>query len=135
MEMALALIQQYSERGIPMMTTDRVWQCCHSIFAVFIGNHPEQALVTCTYQGHCPKCQVSHNQTGEYREFLLYIHIHTDTVDIYRLADDNVYKFHKTYKGAGIKPVYHPFWQSLLFANVFQSITPDILYQLLQGIK
>ena len=132
MEMALAPIQKYGERGIPMMTADGVWRRCHPIFAVFIGDHPEQALVTCTYQGRCPKCQVSRDQTGEYGEFPL--RIHTDAVDIYHLADDDVYKFHKACKAAGIKPVYHPFWQSLPFADVYQSITPDVLHQLLQGI-
>ena len=132
MEMALALIKPYGETGIAMMTADGIWRRCHPIFAVFIGDHPEQALVTCTYQGRCPKCQLSRDETGEYREFPP--HTHANAVDIYRLADEDVYKFHKACKVAGLKPVYHPFWQTLPFANVFQSITPDILHQLLQGI-
>ena len=132
MEMALAPIKPYGETGIAMMTADGIWRRCHPIFAVFIGDHPEQALVTCTYQGRCPKCQLSRDETGEYRDFPLYTH--TNAVDIYRLADDDVYKFHKACKAAGLKPVYHPFWQTLPFADVFQSITPDILHQLLQGI-
>jgi hypothetical protein len=132
MEMALAPIKPYGELGIAMMSADGIWRRCHPIFAVFIGDHPEQALVTCTYQGRCPKCHTSRNETGEYRDFPL--RSHTDAVDIYRLADDDVYKFHKACREAGLKPVYHPFWQTLPFADVFQSITPDILHQLLQGI-
>ncbi|KAG2062590.1 hypothetical protein BDR04DRAFT_1131192 [Suillus decipiens] len=34
----------------------------------------------------------------------------------------------------GIKPVFKPFWEDLPHANIFQSITPDVLHQLYQGI-
>ncbi|KAF8257045.1 hypothetical protein EI94DRAFT_1709737 [Lactarius quietus] len=34
----------------------------------------------------------------------------------------------------GQKPVYHPFWETILLMNMFISITPYILHQLLQGI-
>ncbi|KAG1785031.1 uncharacterized protein HD556DRAFT_1435284 [Suillus plorans] len=33
-----------------------------------------------------------------------------------------------------IPPVFKPFWEDLLHANIFQSITPDVLHQLYQGI-
>jgi hypothetical protein len=36
--------------------------------------------------------------------------------------------------GIGIKPVLNPFWKFLLYANIYQSITPDILHQLHQGM-
>ncbi|KAG2114919.1 hypothetical protein BD769DRAFT_1629978 [Suillus cothurnatus] len=35
---------------------------------------------------------------------------------------------------AGIKPIIHPFWEDLPFANVFHAITPDVLHQLYQGL-
>ena len=37
-------------------------------------------------------------------------------------------------KGVGIKPIYKPFWEHLPYADVYTSITPDILHQLLQGV-
>jgi hypothetical protein len=132
MEKVLAPIAPYSETGIAMKTADGIWRRCHPIFAIFVGDYPEQALVTCTYNGRCPKCEVSHDQLGEYQEFPT--RVHSTTIDIYRLADDNIHLFHRACREAGLKPVYRPFWASLPFADVYQSITPDILHQLLQGI-
>ena len=36
--------------------------------------------------------------------------------------------------GIGIKPVLNPFWKFLPYANIYQSITPDVLHQLHQGM-
>jgi hypothetical protein len=33
-----------------------------------------------------------------------------------------------------VKPTYHPFWTLLPYLNIFGSIAPDVLHQLLQGI-
>ena len=132
MEKVLAPIQPYGERGIAMKTADGIWHRCHPIFAVYVGDYPEQCLVTCTYQGRCPKCLVPHDQLGESRAFPP--RADTDAIDVYCLADDDVHLFHRACRERGLKPVYHPFWQSLPLADVFQSITPDILHQLLQGI-
>ncbi len=65
----LDLIWFYGETGLMMMCRDGTWCRCHPIFATFVGDYPEQALVTCTYNGHCPKCLVPHNQLGEYDYF------------------------------------------------------------------
>ncbi len=44
-------IASHSETGLPIMSGDRVWQRCHPILAVFIGDYPKQTLVMCTYNG------------------------------------------------------------------------------------
>jgi hypothetical protein len=64
MDAILGLIASYVETGLSMMSGDRVWRQCHPIFTVFIGDYPEQALVTCTYYGWCPKCTVSSDELG-----------------------------------------------------------------------
>ena len=132
MENILAPIKPYGERGIAMMTADGIWRRCHPIFAVFVGDYPEQCLVTCTYQGRCPKCLVPHDQLGESIDFPP--RANADANDVYCLAEIDVQRFHRACREAGLKPVYHPFWQSLPFVDIFQSITPDILHQQLQGI-
>ena len=53
---------------------------------------------------------------------------------MYSLADDNVYMFHRACHDAGPKPIYHPFWERFPLADIFMSITSDILHQLLQGM-
>ncbi|KAH9049564.1 hypothetical protein EDB84DRAFT_1585594 [Lactarius hengduanensis] len=125
MEMVLDPIRLPGETGLMMMSGDGTWRCCHPIFATFVGNYPEQTLVTCTFNGRCPKCLVPRDQLGEYNRFPPRDHI--EAINTYLLADEDIGGFHAACRSGGLKPVYHPFW-------LFLSITPDILHQLLQGV-
>ena len=49
MEKVLAPIASCGEQGVAMMSADGVWRRCHPILAAFVGDYPEQALVTCMY--------------------------------------------------------------------------------------
>lgn len=69
MEHLLAPIQRYGVHGLVMMSSDGIWRCCHPIFTSFVGNYPEQGLVTCTYNGHCPKCLVASDRLGNFEHF------------------------------------------------------------------
>jgi len=61
MRILLAPINSVGETGVEMMSGDGIWHRCHPIFAVFIGDYPEQTLVTCTCNGRCPKCHVPYD--------------------------------------------------------------------------
>ena len=50
------------------------------------------------------------------------------------MADGDVCPFHLACCEAGLKPIFHPFWERFPLADIFMSITPDILHQLLQGM-
>ena len=132
MHAVLGPISSYGETGVPMMSGDGIWRRCHPIFAIFVGDYPEQALVTCTYSGRCPKCRVEPKQLGKYQAFPRLVQ--NTALDTYLLADGNVTTFHQACRKAGLKPVYHPFWESLPLTDIFLSITPDILHQMLQGV-
>lgn len=132
MRTIVAPITSYGEVGIPMMSGDGRWRRCHPIFAAFIGDYPEQTLVACTYSGQCPKCVVPADQLGEYLRSPLRNHIQVRNT--FLLADGEVHAFHAACRGAGVKPVFHPFWENLPLTDIFISITPDILHQMLQGV-
>jgi hypothetical protein len=120
------------QSGVPMKSGDGVWRRCHPILANFVGDYPEQVLATCTFNKRCPKCVVAPDELGEYQTFPP--RRRQLAIDTYRLADEDVHVFHAACRNAGLKPIYHPFWESLPFTNIFTSITPDILHQLLQGM-
>jgi len=132
MENVLSPITSCGGLGVAIVSADGIWHRCHLILATFVGDYPEQALVTCTYNGRCPKCQVPDNQLGEYGAFPS--HVQTDALSIYHLANGDASTFHRACREAGLKPVFHPFWVSHQFTDIFLSITPDILHQMLQGV-
>jgi hypothetical protein len=132
MELLLNPIRLYGETGLMMMSGDGTWRRCHPIFATVVGDYHEQTLVTCTYYGHCPKCLAPPDQLGEYCHFPPWDY--TEAVDTFLLADDDTHPFHRACRQVGLKPVYHQFWLSLPLTDIFLSITPDILHQLLQGV-
>jgi len=113
------------------MSSDRIWRQCHPILAIFIGDYPKQTLVTCTYNGWCPKCLVTPDKLGESQLFLPCSW--SNAIKTHYLADDdNVHAFHHTCHQAGLKPIYQPFWKLFPLSNIFVSVIPDILHQLLQ---
>ena len=132
MDLILSPIMAYGETGVAMMSGDGIWHQCHPIYAVFIGDYPEQVLVTCTYNNRCPKCLVPYDELGSYSTFPP--RDYDEVRDTYLLSDGDAHAFHLACREAGQKPIYHPFWEKLPLTNVFVSITPDILHQLLQGM-
>jgi hypothetical protein len=129
----LAPIIAYGETGIAMMSSDGVWRRCHPVLACFVGDYPEQTLVTCTYSGRCPKCTVPLDQLGDFVQFPS--RDIDKALEVYALAEgDDATQFHAACHAAGLKPVYRPFWETLPFSDIYLSITPDILHQLSQGV-
>jgi hypothetical protein len=80
-----------------------------------------------------PKVSVTPDELGEYQSFPPRTQL--NTIATYCLEDNNsVHAFHLACHRAGLKPISQPFWATLPFADIFVSITPDILHQLLQGM-
>jgi len=132
LQLVLGPVALYGKTGVAMVGGDGVWHRCHPIFACFVGDYPEQTLATCTYYGRCPKCLASPDQLGECGPFPPWDH-HKAT-ETYSLADEGVRQFHAACREAGLKPVFHPFWETFPLVDIYLSITPDILHQLLQGV-
>ena len=132
MQTLLGPLAPHGETGLPMMSGDGTWRQCYPILASFVGDYPEQVLVTCTFYGGCPKCEVPWDQLGDLGTFAS--RDLGKALRTFGLADGNVCTFYAACRDNGIKPVFHPFWKSLPLANIYDSITPDILHQLLQGV-
>lgn len=132
MQNALGPISLHGETGIEMKSGDGVWRRCHPIFAIFVGDYPEQFLVTCTYNGRCPKCKVPLGQLGKNETFPR--RVQSTAIDAYHLCDGDPHVFNRACREAGVKPVFHPFWETFPLTDIFLSITPDILHQMLQGM-
>jgi hypothetical protein len=105
----------------------------HPILAVYIGDYPEQVLATGSKTGECPKCDILPEKLGSNQEPFKLRDLNR-VRDALSLINGDPRQYTLACKGAGIKPLYHPFWESLPFCNIFQSITPDILHQLHQGV-
>ena len=132
MRTILAPIATPGETGVTMMSGDGIWRRCHPIFAVFIGDFPEQSLVTCTYTSRCPKCLVPSGELGDNSTFPP--RDYNEALNTYKLCSGEARVFNARCREVGLKPVFHPFWEILPFTDIFVSITPDILHQLLQGL-
>ncbi|KAJ6596460.1 hypothetical protein B0H10DRAFT_2327913 [Mycena sp. CBHHK59/15] len=119
--------------GIRLTSGDGVVRRGHPIFATFVGDYPEQALVTAIKNGECPTCEVPRTELGD-GETGYPLRDLESILDALDALDDGSTIYARACKDAGIKPVYHPFWEGLPYTNIFRSISPDILHQLYQGI-
>ncbi|KAI9450477.1 hypothetical protein BJY52DRAFT_1125915 [Lactarius psammicola] len=132
MHKILSPIESYGENGIAMVTGDGTWYRCHLVLTAVISDYPEQCLVTCTYNGQCPKCIAPRSELGSGSRFPL--RDFKTAVSIFALADGNPTIFNAACQEARLKPTYHPFWEQFPYTNIFLSITPDILHQIHQGV-
>ncbi|KAI9442877.1 hypothetical protein BJY52DRAFT_1206753 [Lactarius psammicola] len=95
-------IRTCGETGLATLSGDGTWHRCHPIFATFVGDYLEQTLVTCTLNGHCPKCLVPPNQLGNFWHFPARNHM--KVLDTYNLANEHTHQFHATCRAKGLKP-------------------------------
>ncbi|KAJ8481391.1 hypothetical protein ONZ51_g6034 [Trametes cubensis] len=134
MSHALAPLRNAGIHGVEMTSGDGVSRRGHPIFAMYIGDYPEQLLVTCCKNGTCPKCTIPRDQVGASPDSN---HPTRDLDQILRALDEfdsGPAVFSRACRDAGIKPVINPFWRDLPYVNIFRSITPDLLHQLYQGV-
>ncbi|KAJ7783991.1 hypothetical protein DFH07DRAFT_727778 [Mycena maculata] len=133
MRKILSPLKDAGLNGVEMASGDGVFRRCHPILAIFAGDYPEQVLVTGVKTGECPTCPAPRDELGEFEN----VYEPRDLAAVLKAlakADGNATEFTRACESAGIKPIYHPFWEDLPFVNIFLSITPDVLHQLYQGV-
>ncbi|KAG2054972.1 hypothetical protein BDR06DRAFT_989288 [Suillus hirtellus] len=119
--------------GLAMCSGDGILHCCHPLFACFVGDYPKQVLATAVKTMECPKCDIPPDELESSTTPFEIQDLHA-ILDTLATIDVGDLKFVQACRDAGIKPVIHPFWERLPYANIFQAVTPDILHQLYQGL-
>jgi Plavaka transposase len=119
--------------GVRMFCGDGVAHCCHPILASLPMDYQEQVLATGIKTGLCPCCDIPWDKIGEGGDGYPIWDLNK-VLEALSMADGNPAEFKKACEVAGIKPIYHPFWEQLLYIHIFRSITPNILHQLYQGV-
>jgi hypothetical protein len=130
MAKVLKPLESAGASGVEMASGDGIVRRCHPLLAAFVGDYPEQCLVTCTK--HCPKCPIPKDELGE--DTSLPVRSLPPIFEALSAVDDGPTAYANACKEAGIKPVIHPFWENLPYVHIYRSITPDILHQLYQGV-
>lgn len=133
MRKILSPLKDAGLNGVEMASGDGIVRRCHPILAIFAGDYPEQVLVAGIKTGECPTCPVPREELGDFEETYDPRDLPTALAALAK-ADGNATEFTRACNAAGIKPIYHPFWEDLPFVNIFLSITPDVLHQLYQGV-
>lgn len=129
----LSPLEEAGRDGVVFVSGDGAARYCHPIFAAYIGDYPEQVLVTLVKSGLCPVCPAARQGIGE-PESICDPRPIGPILDALDAIHEGPAEFASACLNAGIKPVQEPFWKDLPFTNVYRSITPDLLHQLYQGL-
>ncbi|TEB26123.1 hypothetical protein FA13DRAFT_1636578, partial [Coprinellus micaceus] len=136
LERILHPLQVAGEEGIKVSDGFGMVRHCHPIFATFIGDYPEQVLITGVIYGDCVKCPIPKDQLGDPQPDPGGRSLKTimDLLDNFDHTGGSYVQFTRGCKDARLKPIVAPFWDGLAYAHVYWSITPDIMHQLYQGV-
>ncbi|KAJ7595842.1 hypothetical protein C8J56DRAFT_1160182 [Mycena floridula] len=131
MRCLLAPLKEAGINGIMMESGDGVQRRCHPIYAAYVGDYPEQILVTCAYTGDSPVCECPKHELGDYP----CNHPFRNFDDACAAAEKiGMAGWAQACEDTNLRPVQHPFWEDLPYIDVFRSITPDLLHQMYQGV-
>lgn len=126
-------LKSAGEDGLHMRSGDGITRRGHPLLACYVGDYPEQILVSGTMTGECPKCNVPNSELGS-KDALFKPRDLESILAALSLADEDPIGFAERCAELRIKPIQHPFWQGLPKSNIFHAITPDVLHQLYQGL-
>ena len=126
-------LREAGTQGVQMFRGDGMVHCCHPILPCLPIDYQEQVLTTGVKTGLCPCCPIPWDEIGEGGDEYLVQDLNA-VLEALSKANGDPTEFREACEEAGIKPIYHPFWEKLLYTHIFHSITPNILHQLYQGV-
>lgn len=123
----LAPLIRAGRSGVQMRCTDGWTRHVHPILTAYITDFPEQCLICCNKQNHCPTCLVAPNNL----EFLVgSCYPEPENIKcILANSPENM-----SFSESSLHHVPEPFWAELPYTNIFACITPDLLHQLHKGM-
>ncbi|OCH89324.1 hypothetical protein OBBRIDRAFT_842278 [Obba rivulosa] len=122
MRALLAPLIAAGRNGVDMVCADGLVRRVYPILAAYIADHPEQCLIACCHENLCPKCCVARDQRGGTMRW---------PMRILEAASQGASPVN--FEKWGLRAV-NPFWKDLPHADIFHSLTPDILHQLHKGV-
>jgi hypothetical protein len=128
MRAILEPIREVARNGVEALCADGYVRRIHPILAAYIADFPEQCLVTCARQNHCPVCVVPTDERGSGDQYVN--RTKSWTLDA---VDDHMEGHKATAQRRGVRPVW-PFWADFEFVDIATCITPDLLHQLNKGV-
>ncbi|KAJ7936703.1 hypothetical protein B0H13DRAFT_1569137, partial [Mycena leptocephala] len=107
----LAPLKTAGAMGMPVTSGDGVTRRGHPIYATFVGDYPEQCLVIAVKAGECPTCEVPRDELGVDAGYPL--RDLESILSAFDSLDEGPTFYAHACAEAGIKPIYHPFWEGL----------------------
>ncbi|OCH83867.1 hypothetical protein OBBRIDRAFT_742550 [Obba rivulosa] len=129
MRALLAPLIAAGRNGVDMVCADGLVRRVYPILAAYIADHPEQCLIACCRENLCPKCCVARDQRGGTMRWPM--RSVTEVCSILEAASQGASPVN--FEKWGLRAV-NPFWKDLPHADIFHSLTPDILHQLHKGV-
>ncbi|KAK7024551.1 hypothetical protein VNI00_016226 [Paramarasmius palmivorus] len=134
MKHIMAPIREPGINGMLVVDGNGVARRGHPIMAVYVTDYPEQCLASTAKYGRCAAlCGVVKENSGDDQTDFPFLDF-ASALEVFEMISEGPTVFRRACKDAGMKPIPEPFWKDLPYVNIFQSITPDILHQLYQGL-
>ncbi|KAF9548524.1 hypothetical protein CPC08DRAFT_648414 [Agrocybe pediades] len=130
MSMILEVLKGEGGQGIEMDCGDEFVRLFYLILAAYVADYPEQCLVACCKENRCLRCTVSPKERGEWKDSPS----RTPEGTLHTLAEHQAGGDPIEFDEHGMRAVYNPFWKDLPHANIFKSLTPDLLHQVHKGV-